>query len=338
MAHPVSRDQAQGSLIGMALGNSLGFLVSGEPPKYCADFARHALTDTEPPWLEKDDFAFGQYVIDVQLARELGLSLVEAHGFDPTLFAARLAELFRSGGAIAAGKATTRAAKRLVSGMVWAQAGEPAPAAGNGAAVRAVPIGLSFKDARKRTGAAEMQASVTHHDERAQAAAVLVAESVFIAATQRNTPRQAVLEHFAAVIDTSDTRLSNGLRTLERALALPPEKAAVHLSAAGFVAGDGFPQTTTISPFSTPSILFGLYAFLRSPDEPAEVLEAALSGGGDTASIGAFAGALLGARLGLSGLGEPLTSWSAQLGDRGEHGRDALLALGAALVDRRKKR
>jgi len=337
MAHPITPDQAQGSLVGMALGNSLGFLVSGEPPKYCADFARHALMDTDPPWLEKDDFAFGQYTIDVQLARELSLGMIEAHGFDPTLFAARVAELFRSGAAVAAGKATTRAAQRLVAGMVWAQSGEPAPQAGNGAAMRAVPIGLSFRDIEKRVGAAEMQASITHHDARAQAAAVLVAEAVFLAATQRHTPRQPLLEHLAAIVDPIDARLSNGVRMLERVLGLPADKAAAHLSASGHDPRDGFPQATTISPFSTPSTLLGLYAFLRTPDEPAEVLEAALSGGGDTASVAAFAGALVGARLGWPNLGEPLTSWASQLNDHGEHGLDALLAIGAALVQRKRR-
>ncbi len=143
--HPVSVDRAAGALLTMAMGDSLGFLVTGEGMTYAADFAKHSMAATDPPWLEKDDYGFGQYAIDTQLARELGRSIVESRGFEPTLFAARVGDLFRTARVVAAGRTTTRAGQRLAEGMVWAQAGEPAPAAGNGAAVRAAVMGLCFE-------------------------------------------------------------------------------------------------------------------------------------------------------------------------------------------------
>ncbi|HRE91188.1 MAG TPA: ADP-ribosylglycohydrolase family protein, partial [Myxococcota bacterium] len=112
MAHPVSQDQAQGAMIGMALGDTFGFLVSGQTPRYCKDFAAHALTDDEPPWLERDGYAFGQYTVDTQLARELALSMIEVRGFDPARCASRVAHLFAAQQVLFAGEATARAGER----------------------------------------------------------------------------------------------------------------------------------------------------------------------------------------------------------------------------------
>lgn len=336
MAHPVSADQSVGALVVMALGDSLGFLVSGESAKYCADFARHSLDDDEAPWLEKDGFAFGQYGIDTQLTRELAASMIEARGFEPAPFGNRIAMLFGEGRHVGAGKTTTRAARRLKT-MVWAQSGEPAPAAGNGGAMRAVAIGLSFKDLEMRAGAAAMQAKVTHHDKRVQAAAQLVAEAVYIAAAEHELSRQEILERIGEIVETLDPRLASSVRSLERVLLQPPERAASLLCQAGFVEADGFGATTSISGFATPSVLYALQAFLRTPDDPHLVLANALSAGGDTASVGAFAGALVGARFGFSQVGPQLRGWAQQLNDRGEQGFARLAELGRGLVDRRRR-
>jgi len=337
MAHPVSADQSIGALLGMALGDSLGFLVAGEAPKYCADFARHALDDDEPPWLEKDGFAFGQYAIDTQLTRELAASMIEVRGFDPAPYAARIVKLFDDERQIAAGAATTHAAHRLVQGMVWAQAGEPAPAAGNGGAVRAVAIGLSFADPAARSGAAAMQAKITHHDVRVHAAAQLVAEAVFAIASEPELTRATLLERLGDTVEALDPRLASSVRSLERVLVQPPARAAAMLAPAGFVERDGFEPAQTITAFATPSVLYALHAFLRSPDDPHAVLVTALSAGGDTASLGALAGALVGARVGISRLGERLRGWATQLDDQGAGGYAELVELGRRLVERKRR-
>jgi len=332
MTHPVTVDHAAGALLTMAMGESLGFLVAGESASYASDFAEHSVTLVEPPWLEKDDFGFGQYAIDTQLARELGQSLIEAKGFAPIPFAARVGDLFRGQHALAAGEATSRAGQRLASGMAWAQAGEPAPAAGNGAAVRAVPIGLTFKSAKHRQGAARMQAVVTHHDRRAQAAAGVVAEAVFLAATSEAPPDQAFLDRLATSADDLDPRLASSLRTLDRALGAPLEQAVLHIAAAGHVPADGYPASEVIAGFATPTLLFSLYAFMRAPDEPEAALALALSGGGDTASLGALTGALAGARRGWTALGPRLQNWAKAINDRGAHGPGELIAIAQGLA------
>jgi len=332
--HPVSVDRAVGALLTMAMGESLGYLVTGEGTTYAADFAKHSLTAMDPPWLEKDDYGFGQYAIDTQLARELGRSIVESRGFAPVLFAARVGDLFRTNRALAPGATTARAGHRLADGMAWAQAGEAAPAAGNGAAIRAAVLGIAFKSRNLRSGAARMQALITHHDQRAQAAAEVVAEAVHLAATRDVLPDRELLETLADCADELDPRLASALRTLDRALSASHDRAIAHIAPAGRVPADGFPAQATISSFSTPTVLFSLYAFLRAPDSPEDAIAIALSGGGDLASLGALTGALAGARRGWKALGPRLQNWAKHLNDHGEQGPNDLIALAKGLVQR----
>jgi ADP-ribosylglycohydrolase len=319
----------------MGIGESLGFLIEGQSARQCAEFATHALAQTDPPWLERGDYSFGQYATDTQLARELARSLIACHGFTPVDYSLRISALFQSGYCLAPENATWRAAERLATGMVWAQVGEPAPAAGNGAVARAAPIGLSFKTARFRSGAAKMQAEITHHDPRAQAAAVVFAEAVFLAATlQELRPRQ-FLNVLADIAEPLDPRLASSTRTLDRALGVPLADAVPFVARAGFAADDGYPAASEITGFATSSLLWALQSFLRAPDDPEAVLAMALSGGGtDTGSLGAMGGALVGARVGFTGLGPRLQVWSEQLNDHGTDGRDVLAALARDIVNR----
>jgi hypothetical protein len=165
-------DRRAGSLVAQALGDALGFVVEGEHPRICANFATAAFALTAPSH-GRGPFAFGQYCDDTQLARELALSLVEARGWDPPHFARRLAALFASETIVGRGRATEAAAHRLLRGVPWDQSGEPPPSAGNGAAMRAAPVGLFFPDdADQRFRVADEQARITHRDPRAWAAAV----------------------------------------------------------------------------------------------------------------------------------------------------------------------
>src|SRR5690606_19996086 len=53
-----------------------------------------------------------------------------------------------------------------------------------------------------------------------------------------------------------------------------------------------------ISPFVIPSVLWSLYAFLRSPDDYFETICTAIAVGGDVDTTAAMAGAISGAYLG----------------------------------------
>jgi ADP-ribosylglycohydrolase len=90
-----------------------------------------------------------------------------------------------------------------------------------------------------------------------------------------------------------------------------------------------------ISAFVTPSVLWSLYAFLRSPDDYWETICVAIGVGGDTDTMAAMAGAISGARVGLASLPGTLIG---RLTDGGEWGAKDLAELTrscAAIVERR---
>jgi ADP-ribosylglycohydrolase len=128
--------------------------------------------------------------------------------------------------------------------------------------------------------------------------------------------------------------VGDAIRELGEWLTLSPAQAARHVHESGLDPAH-IDRWQGISAFVTPSLLWSLYAFLRSPDDYWEAICTAIGVGGDTDTMAAIAGAISGARLGVDGLPAGLL---ARLNDRGEWGAEALTELAgscAAIVESR---
>jgi len=133
----------------------------------------------------------------------------------------------------------------------------------------------------------------------------------------------------------SNDRVVSALRTLRsvaeaiRGLvewsSLAPGDAARHVHESGL--DPAHPRWQGISAFVTPSVLWSLYAFVRSPDDYWETICTAIAVGGDTDTMAAIAGAISGARLGVAALPAELLGY---LTDQGDWGADALAELAGA--------
>ncbi len=75
-------DRLAGALLGLAVGDALGFVVEAEPPDVAAAYAGQ-LAPGRIPERSHGAFPLGQYSDDTQLARELLLSVREAGGWSP---------------------------------------------------------------------------------------------------------------------------------------------------------------------------------------------------------------------------------------------------------------
>lgn len=334
-------DRRSGSLVGQALGDALGFLVEGHAPAVCEALATAAFMSDEPP--AAFGLEFGQYSDDTQLARELARSLSEHAGWRPEDYARRIADLFATDRIVGRGRATEAAARRLLGGVAWDAAGEPAPSAGNGAAMRAGPVGLFCAEPTRRARLADEQARITHLDPRSRAAAVLVADVVADALQQPDASLPVGSIHWCEVlarrVEGLDPALALGVRALPRWLVARPEVAAQEIARAGDVplgAAHAFERWHGISPFATPSALYALFAYARTPIEPEQVLRSAVAVGGDVDTVAAMAGAMVGARVGWTQLGARLHRWAERLTDAGEWGLAELGALGTQCDDRRR--
>jgi poly(ADP-ribose) glycohydrolase ARH3 len=320
-------DRYTGSLIGQCLGDALGFAVEGQDPASCAAYVERFLRADPPfPRGRLPHFEFGQYTDDSQLARELLQSYVARGRFDPADYAGRIAAIFAEGRIVGYGRTTKAAAERLAAGVPWDEAGTPPPMAGNGSAMRAGPVGLMFpNDLTALAQAAHDQGRITHADPRASAGAVAIAGAVALALQDGLSDAAAVTGHLVALARPIDTRFTDELARLPDYLAMPPEAAGPLVAKAGLEPGLS-DRWQGISPFVTSSVIWSLYAVLRSPGDYWETICTAIAVGGDVDTTAAMAGAISGAANGLAALPQALAQ---RLNDQGAWDFDALVALAA---------
>jgi ADP-ribosylglycohydrolase len=296
------QDQFSGCLIGQCLGDALGAPVEGSPPPVCQAYVNERIKTGQLGDRSRGHYRMGQYTDDSQLARELLQSYVACGEFDPANYAQRIAAIFAEGRIVGYGQATISAARRLIAGVHWQTAGTPPPSAGNGSAMRAAPIGLMFFDNPQRLiQAAHDQGHITHQDSRCSAGAVAIAGATALALQQQAIAPASFLAQLSEWAATIDESFATHLRDLIDWCMLPPEQAVTFIAQAGFdSATDNSSQG--ISPFVVGSVLWSLYAFLRTPNDYLETVYTAIAVGGDVDTTAAMAGAISGAYLGLEAI------------------------------------
>jgi ADP-ribosylglycohydrolase len=295
-------DALIGCLLGQALGDALGFVVEAQPPEVAREYVRGVLRAGRAGERAHPKFPFGQYSDDTQLTRELLRSVHEQRCWDPEAFAVRVAELFRDGKDVGAGRGTRSAALRLLIRVPWHESGTPAPYAGNGSAMRAAPLGLLFyDDPAGMCRAARDQSRITHLDPRCAAGAVAVAGAVALAARRETVAPTAFVRQLASWVRWEDQSVAEAVEGLADWCGLDPDAAARHVHEAGLDPAH-MNRWQGISAFVTPSVLWSIYSFLHTPDDYWSTVCTAIAVGGDTDTMAAIAGAISGARLGVAAL------------------------------------
>jgi ADP-ribosylglycohydrolase len=251
---------------------------------------------------------------DTQLARELLQSIVDAGGFEPAGFATRLLNLVASGRIVGAGPSPNAAARQLAMGTKWYDAGMPPPYASNGAAMRAGPLGLLFgSDPRVLARVVVDQSRVTHQDPRCSAGAMVIAGAAAIAARRQVVRESEVLEELSEWVAPLEPEVAQIIWDMADWVHLPPSEAIEVLSDSG-LDPESPRKWMGISSFVTGSVCWSLYAFLRFPDSYWEGVCTAIAVGGDTDTLGAMTGSILGGRLGAAALPPPYCDCLTDLG------------------------
>ncbi len=305
---PATLDQFTGCILGLALGDALGAVVEARPVVEARRYVDEVLRAGRAGESGRAGFAFGQVTDDTQLMRALLESILEAGAFDPARFASQLQALVGRGELIGGGPAAFATAAALQAGVPWSRAGMPAPYAGNGAAMRAGPLGLLYghdRDALVRITVE--QARVTHQDRRAAAGALAIAMAVAIAT--RGHPIQATdfLDEVGESVAPVDPGVATAVREVRGWVALPMDAALEHLRRHLIGSKREWPGHG-VSPFVTTSVCWSLYAFLQAPESWWEAVCLAIRVGGDTDTLAAMTGTIAGARHGGAALPAHLTA------------------------------
>jgi ADP-ribosylglycohydrolase len=293
------RDRFRATFLGCAIGDALGFPFEGAPPEALARIPALAEDFVARP---RGRFQKGRWTDDTQMTLAVAEAILAEGKVDGRAIASRLAALWRDGVILCAGQACTEAVERLLQGVPWMSAGAAIGQAGNGAAVRASPLGLlHFDDLPKIPRDAEIQAVITHKDRRSQAGAAALAAAVALNLTDEPLPADAWCRRISLTVRQLDQEFAGEVERLPQLVRFDPRSATPVIARAGLapLQQSDWPG---ISPFVIPSVLMAFYAFLREPEDFRACMNIALRAGGDADTVAAMAGAVSGAHLGCMGL------------------------------------
>jgi len=191
---------ARTSLLGLAVGDAFGSMLD----RFGAELARKAakrLISTKRPWLWSDDTAMAISIVDV----------LERHGaIDPDALASAFVRRFQEDPNRGYGAGAYGLLSRVARGASWREEAMRMfggkGSFGNGAAMRAAPIGAFFAADLERVRAEALRsAAPTHAHPDGAAGAVAVSIAAALAQT-RAVPRDAMLGEVARWTPASMTR------------------------------------------------------------------------------------------------------------------------------------
>lgn len=301
-----------GSLLGTAFGDILGAAVEGM-----------SRTDIRASYGQVRDFldtgrGLGRYTDDTQMTIALATSIQRCRGVDGADCARTYADFFEPQRGY--GGSAARILEALRRGADYRDTGTmffPSGSFGNGAAMRIAPVGLVYAQSPQKIMKEKVFSAIrcTHvHPEAIDGALVHA-----LAVGRLSLAEKGVLPNVKDFVnslrsvceDESMIRELQGIEELLRSGANEDE--AVSRLKTGIRCSESVPAA--------------LWAALRYGNEPEEAIIRAVNLGGDTDTVGAMCGALVGALHGDTWFPD---RWYHTM-ENGSYGRDAILALARAL-------
>ncbi|NCC21867.1 MAG: hypothetical protein EOM26_05315 [Alphaproteobacteria bacterium] len=308
----------KGCLLGMALGDALGFHVEGKDSERVAELV--ALTNSCPAavfpfrklaafelvdWITGEHYESGQISDDTQMALLVARAYATGQGVEG--LAGSLAEGFQRGTFAGYGHTTRKAAQNFLDGKPLGECG--LPSGSNGAAMRVAPLAVLIEDEIALVRATEEQARITHtHPDSVEAA---VAQAVAVRAVLDSRGVALDAQALADRVAGCAPDIGRELRAMFR---MGEDEARAHVLAIDRTdtphqSGHG------LSSYGPPCVAWAIYAFAQTSESPWQTISKAISIGGDTDTVAAMAGALAGVYKGR----EALPHWTEQwLHDRGK--------------------
>lgn len=285
----------RGCVLGAAIGDALG-----HPTEFMSMATIHqkygelGVQGFELYW-NRGGLRFAPYTDDTQMAEQVLRTLLEAREEGTLDDVDAVMDIMTrrfidwdthpQGGHRAPGNACRSGCAALKKGVPWREAGGP-KAGGCGSVMRAFPFGLVFHDDVDTAVSLSVEHSrLTHNDPIALAACAAMALGV-ARQLQGQDVVDTALEMIAVARRHSEPTALMMARALGEARATDVSEAAVLQRLQSWAAHE--------------AIAAGLYLMVRYEDDPAAALLAGANTPGDSDSIATLAGALLGARYGLS--------------------------------------
>jgi poly(ADP-ribose) glycohydrolase ARH3 len=280
------RDRIRGALLGGACGDGVGAVFESQTRVDPGQLERHL--HGVAPLVHTDDT-----VTTLVLAQHLAARALRGGDLDEELLVQELAWAWRKEPWRGYGAGSEQVFRAVLLGVPWLRAASGlfggTGSFGNGAAMRVAPIALVGKPLGSVLDLARRSSRLTHLHPIGEGGAALQATAVALAVSgDRDRPLDP--ERFLRAVLAFPGHPAFTARLHRLRCVLGDERPARAVRSLG----NGVPALE--------SVPAAVLAFLRSPDDPQQVLEFAVRLGGDTDSIAAMAGTLAGARCGGSRL------------------------------------
>ncbi len=296
------RDRFLGAILGCAVGDALGAPFEGASP----DLNRFGVL-AEIRYREMPGYPIGQYTDDTQLTLAIVKAICRSGDVDGATIAEEFVRLWQTDEIVGAGASCSDAVHNIVSlGMSWRDAGTAPGRAGNGAAMRAGPIGLwdyAYPDRIERD--AEVSGVITHKDPRAVAGAIAVATAVALCVNSEEIEPAGFLASISESVRGTSGLFADCIDELGGWLELEPSEALPFIYASG-EPDMGARRPGRVTAYVIPTVLCALYFFLRTPRDFVASVTGSICAGGDTDTVAAIAGAIGGAYNGSAAIPRPL--------------------------------
>lgn len=272
---PDYREKFRGAMLGLALGDAIGAPFEGGPSV--------SLEEVEKSISSREVLGFTD---DTEMTIAVAESLLRSGGFNGEDMAKSFVNHFNP--ARGYGAATAHAIQRLKAGEKWDAVGEESY--GNGAAMRAAPIGLLYNQNLEKVGeVAEASSRITHTHPLGIEGAVLLAASVALLS------RSWIVEEFSPEaflsklmeLEKNEVYLSR-LNEVKSLRGTPDRRKVIERLGNGGEAPDSVPTA--------------IFFFSSTPEDFRLAVLSAVALGGDADTIASMTGALAGAHLGVQAI------------------------------------
>jgi poly(ADP-ribose) glycohydrolase ARH3 len=308
------KDKFVGCFLGLTIGDILGAGVEGMPREKIED-----------EYGEVEDFldtsrGFGKYTDDTQMSLALAVSIIDCGKVYASDCSYRYAEFYEPERGYGAGaakilEALNKGANHLDTATMIHSEGS----FGNGGAMRIAPVGLTYRnesDSYLRSGVTEAL-QCTHVHPEAIDAAVVQAKAIGRLANMEDVSQFKPKEFLKPLLEITQTQTMK--EKLENVLEFIEDDVTDEIAVEEL--GNGVRASEAVS-----CAIFAAAKYYKNPEK---AIINAVGFGGDTDTIGAMTGALMGALHGRDWIPD---RWMENI-ENGEKGRDFIINLAEELED-----
>lgn len=304
-------DKFKGSLIGVAIGDTLGAPFEGKiRVEILAQF------NNFEEYLFKNKKKFNTITDDTQLTLHVAQALIQGSGFNLENF---IREYIRwlDDPPIGPGYGCISSIQKLKYGIPWQEAASNS--GGNGTAMRVAPIGLFFcRDIISLKNAAIQSSQITHSHPAPIAGSVIIARAIAFLVNKTPEKGFSIDEFFDFILsgiqDTNDKigkEFQAALIKVRTSMHLSLDSALIKFSQIGvkppyFI--EYFLGKAFVHPYIISTVACVLFIFLKNLSSFKDCIFDLATAGGDTDTVAAIGGSLAGAYLGYNQIPRELIS------------------------------